>query len=51
MCLCEDPSVLGTPFYLMQHVKGHIFTDPCLPGMPPAERAAVYQVCVCAAAA
>ena len=44
VCLCEDPSVLGTPFYLMQHVKGRIFTDPSLPGMPPAERAAVYQV-------
>ena len=51
VCLCEDPSVLGTPFYLMQHVKGRIFTDPRLPGMPPAQRAAVYQVCAGGSAA
>jgi len=41
--------VLGTPFYLMEHVKGRIFNDPSLPSLPPAQRAAVYQVgeCVC----
>ncbi|KAI7835657.1 hypothetical protein COHA_010449 [Chlorella ohadii] len=43
VALCEDPSVLGTPFYLMEHVKGRIFNDPSLPSLPPAQRAAVYQ--------
>lgn len=43
VALCEDPSVLGTPFYLMQHVKGRIFNDPSLPSLPPDQRAAVYQ--------
>jgi hypothetical protein len=42
--LCEDAAVLGTPFYLMEHVKGRIFTDPSLPDMEPGQRAAVYGV-------
>jgi aminoglycoside phosphotransferase (APT) family kinase protein len=25
--LCEDNSVLGTPFYIMEFIKGRIFTD------------------------
>jgi aminoglycoside phosphotransferase (APT) family kinase protein len=47
LCLCEDPAVLGTPFYVMEHVRGRIFTDPSLPGMPPQQRAAAYQVRRC----
>lgn len=42
IALCEDPTVLGTPFYLMTHVRGRIFDDPSLPELPPAARAAVY---------
>lgn len=36
--------------HVLQHVKGRIFNDPSLPGLPPAQRAAVYQVgqrCCC----
>jgi aminoglycoside phosphotransferase (APT) family kinase protein len=40
--LCEDPAVLGTSFFLMDHVPGRIFGDPAMPGCTPAERAAVY---------
>eukprot|EP00227_Mantoniella_beaufortii_P016502 CAMPEP_0197579604 /NCGR_PEP_ID=MMETSP1326-20131121/3582_1 /TAXON_ID=1155430 /ORGANISM="Genus nov. species nov., Strain RCC2288" /LENGTH=180 /DNA_ID=CAMNT_0043143125 /DNA_START=63 /DNA_END=602 /DNA_ORIENTATION=- len=44
VALCEDPSVLGTPFYLMQFVSGHIFVAPGLPELPDAaHRAAVYR--------
>lgn len=43
VCLCEDASVLGTPFYLMQHVRGRIFADPSLPGVDPPQRAAIYE--------
>lgn len=25
--LCEDVSVIGTPFYVMEFLKGRIFTD------------------------
>lgn len=41
--LCEDESVIGTPFYVMDFVKGRIFWDPYLPGMDPSERAALYD--------
>ena len=43
LCLCEDPSVLGTPFYVMEHVAGRIFDDPSLPALGPGQRAAVYR--------
>jgi aminoglycoside phosphotransferase (APT) family kinase protein len=41
--LCEDPGIVGTSFYLMEFIDGRVFRDPALPGMPPAERAAIYQ--------
>src|SRR5262245_286383 len=31
LALCEDPSVIGTPFFVMRHVPGRIFWDPQLP--------------------
>ena len=45
--LCEDSSVLGTPFYIMQFVRGRVFMDPALPGInDPAERTAMYSSAV-----
>jgi aminoglycoside phosphotransferase (APT) family kinase protein len=41
--LCEDPSVIGTAFYVMDHVEGRSLWDPSLPGMSPPERAAIYD--------
>lgn len=41
--LCEDPDVIGTPFYVMAYVPGRVLTDPRLPGAAPAERAAIYD--------
>ena len=42
-CLCEDASVIGTPFYVMGFVQGRIFWDPTLPGMQADERGALYD--------
>ncbi|MBX6318725.1 phosphotransferase [Pigmentiphaga sp.] len=39
---CDDPQVIGTPFYLMSYARGRVFMDPALPGMAPAERTAIY---------
>ncbi|XP_044032726.1 nephrocystin-3 isoform X2 [Siniperca chuatsi] len=39
---CTDADVIGTEFYLMQHVKGRIFRDLRLPGVSAAERTALY---------
>jgi aminoglycoside phosphotransferase (APT) family kinase protein len=41
--LCEDASVVGTPFYVMDFVPGRIFADPVMPGLPREERAAIYD--------
>jgi aminoglycoside phosphotransferase (APT) family kinase protein len=40
---CDDPSIIGTPFYVMSFVDGRLFSDPTLPGVAPAERAAMYD--------
>ncbi len=41
--LCEDASVIGTPFYLMDPVEGRIFWNVQLPECAPDERAAIYE--------
>ena len=41
--LCEDPEVIGTAFYVMDFLAGRIFRDARLPGLEPAERAAIYD--------
>ncbi|HWS75673.1 MAG TPA: phosphotransferase family protein [Quisquiliibacterium sp.] len=41
--LCEDASVIGTAFYVMDFLEGRIFRNARLPGMQPAERAAIYD--------
>ena len=40
--LCEDPAIIGTPFYVMEHVEGRTLRDPALPGIGNAERSAIY---------
>ncbi|CAL8312615.1 unnamed protein product [Merluccius merluccius] len=46
LLLCSDDAVIGTEFYLMEHVNGRIFRDIRLPGVSPAERAALYVAAV-----
>ena len=41
--LCEDPAVLGTAFYVMEHVDGRVLWDPALPEVSAAERGAMYE--------
>jgi aminoglycoside phosphotransferase (APT) family kinase protein len=44
MLLCTDPSIIGTPFYVMEHVQGRIFREPTLPEIKnPKERGAIYD--------
>ncbi|XP_058136959.1 acyl-CoA dehydrogenase family member 10 isoform X2 [Dasypus novemcinctus] len=40
--LCEDSSIIGTPFYLMEYCPGLIYKDPSLPGLEPSQRQAIY---------
>lgn len=41
--LCEDESVVGTMFFIMDFVEGRIFWELDLPGSDPDERAAIYD--------
>lgn len=43
LALCEDSAVIGTPFYLMEHVKGRIFRNVQVPELTKEERGAVYD--------
>jgi len=42
--LCEDDAVIGSAFYVMEHLDGRIFWDQRLPEIAsPAERAAMFD--------
>ncbi|MEW6688177.1 MAG: phosphotransferase family protein [Pseudomonadota bacterium] len=41
--LCEDESVIGTAFYVMDCVDGRVLWDQSLPGMSKAERFAIWD--------
>ena len=42
--LCEDETVIGTMFYVMECVEGRILWEGTLPGLEPKERFAIYDV-------
>ena len=41
--LCEDESIIGRAFYIMECMQGRVLWDQSLPGMQPSERAAIYD--------
>jgi aminoglycoside phosphotransferase (APT) family kinase protein len=41
--LCEDDTVIGTPFYVMEYVQGRVFWGPLLPGLAPEQRSSIYD--------
>ena len=41
--LCEDETVVGTPFYIMEYCDGRVFWDPLLPELPKENRRAIYE--------
>lgn len=40
---CTDESVVGTPFFVMEHVDGRVFWNVQIPDESPATRAALYD--------
>lgn len=42
-CLCEDESVIGRAFYVMECMEGRVLWDQSLPGFSNAERDAYYD--------
>jgi aminoglycoside phosphotransferase (APT) family kinase protein len=51
LALCEDPDVIGSPFYLMGMVEGRTFWRGGLPDCAPAERRRIYDAAIDALAA
>ncbi|MCG6903025.1 MAG: phosphotransferase family protein [Rhodobacter sp.] len=41
--LCEDPDIIGSSFYVMDHVPGRIFFDPRLPEVDKPERSRIIN--------
>ena len=41
--LCEDESVIGTAFYVMDYVEGRVLWDQSLPGMTKGERHEIWE--------
>lgn len=41
--LCEDESVIGRAFYVMEFIEGRVLWDQTLPGLSNTERAATYD--------
>lgn len=41
--LCEDESLIGTMFYVMDYVEGRVYTDRLLPGCTPQQRTEMYD--------
>ncbi|MDB5668657.1 MAG: phosphotransferase family protein [Alphaproteobacteria bacterium] len=44
--LCEDPQVIGSPFYIMDMVEGRTFWNGRLPELAAAERRPVYEAMI-----
>jgi aminoglycoside phosphotransferase (APT) family kinase protein len=40
--MCDDEDVIGTIFFVMEHVEGRVFANSALPGFAPEERRALY---------
>ena len=41
--LCEDESIIGRAFYVMEFVAGRVLWDQSLPGMTPNQRGEIYD--------
>ncbi|MEJ8840073.1 phosphotransferase [Ramlibacter sp. AN1133] len=41
--LCEDESVIGRAFYIMECMQGRVLWDQALPGMTPPQRSEIYD--------
>ncbi len=42
-CLCEDESIIGRAFYIMEFMAGRVMWDQGLPDMTKAQRAEIYD--------
>ena len=43
IALCDDDAVIGSMFYVMEHLEGRIFWDPAIPEVDNEERSNIYD--------
>ncbi|QIT56210.1 phosphotransferase [Aquisalimonas sp. 2447] len=43
LLLCEDDSIIGTPFYVMRFIEGRVYSHPALEDVAPEERARIFE--------
>jgi len=41
--LCEDHTIIGSTFYIMEFIPGRVFINPRLPGLSAADRAGIFD--------
>lgn len=44
LCLCEDESIIGRAFFVMDWLDGTVLWDPALPGLDAAQRRTIFDV-------
>lgn len=44
--LCEDETIIGSMFYLMEYVSGQVFWDPALPELESSRRISIYHALI-----
>ena len=49
--LCEDSTIIGTPFFVMEFLEGRVFSDATLPEAKSADRALLHEAMVATLAA
>jgi aminoglycoside phosphotransferase (APT) family kinase protein len=42
-CLCEDESIIGTAFYIMEFLDGRMFENPSFPGVSAQDRREMWK--------
>ena len=43
LAYCDDESIIGTAFFIMEYLDGRVFTDQSLPGLAASERQQIYE--------
>jgi len=43
LAYCDDESIIGTAFFIMEYLDGRVFADQSLPGLAAGERQQIYE--------
>ena len=43
LAYCDDESIIGTAFFIMEYLDGRVFADQSLPGLAASERQQIYE--------